>query len=97
MINYRLNFNNEPDRFSFQGFDISYYFIKALYLLGPDFIEHVDCWPEVLTHPTMQTSFNFVRRSEESGFENQALSIVRYNQQSLIKEKISSTTAMHQE
>ncbi|MEA1876613.1 MAG: hypothetical protein U9N86_07090, partial [Bacteroidota bacterium] len=94
---YRQNFNNQPDRFSFQGFDISYYFIKALYLFGTDFIKHVDCWPEVLNHPTLQTSFHFVRKSEISGFENQALSIVRYNQQSLLKEKISSTTVMNPE
>lgn len=94
---YRRNFNNQPDRFSFQGFDISYYFIKALYLFGTDFIKHVDCWPEVLNHPTLQTSFHFVRKSEISGFENQALSIVRYNQQSLLKEKISSTTIMNPE
>lgn len=94
---YRRNFNNEPNRFSFQGFDISYYFIKALYLFGTDFTRYVDCWPEVLNHPTLQTSFHFVRKSEHGGYENQALSIVRYNQQSLEKEKISSTTPMSQE
>ena len=94
---YRQNFNNQPDRFSFQGFDISYYFIKALYLFGTDFIKHVDCWPEVLNHPTLQTSFHFIRKSETGGFENQALSIVRYNQHSLIKEKISSTTVISPE
>lgn len=94
---YRLNFNNEPDRFSFQGFDVTFYFIKALFLFGSDFIDHVDCWPEVLIHPTRQTNFHFVRKGMNGGYENQALSIVRYNQESLIKERISSTTFMNPE
>ena len=94
---FRNNFNNEPSRFSFQGFDVSFYFIKALYLFGPEIAKYVDCWPNVLRHPTLQTSFHFARTSESGGFENQALSIVKYNQQNLVKEKISSTTSMNQE
>ena len=94
---YRKNFNNEPTRFSFQGFDVTYYFIKALYLFGSDLVNSVDCWPDVLIHPTLQTSFHFVRKDSGKGFENQALSIVRYNKQSLEKEKISSTTITIQE
>jgi len=94
---YRQNFNNQPDRFSFQGFDVTYYFIKAMYLFGTDFYKYVECWPEALSHPTLQTSFYFVRKSDVGGFENQALSIVRYNQQSLEKEKISSTSTKNPE
>ncbi len=88
---YRLNWNNEPTRFSFQGFDITYYFISGLYLFGRDMIEDVDCWPTVLSHPTLQTNFHFRRSNPSGGFENQALSIVRYNKENLMKEKISST------
>jgi len=88
---YRLNWNNEPTRFSFQGFDVTYYFIRALYLFGPNMINEVDCWPNVLTHPTLQTNFHFQRANQKHGFENQALSIVRYNSKNLMKEKISST------
>ncbi len=95
--NFRYNFNNEPSRFSFQGFDVTYFFIKALYLFGPEITRYVDCWPTVLSHPTLQTSFHFTRKSQNMGYENQALSIVRYNPQNLVKEKISSTTSMNQE
>ncbi|MBT3242624.1 MAG: LysM peptidoglycan-binding domain-containing protein [Bacteroidetes bacterium] len=88
---HRLNWNNEPTRFSFQGFDVTYYFIRALYLFGRDMVDNVDCWPIILNHPTLQTNFHFTRKSPAYGFENQALSIVRYNPETLVKEKINST------
>ncbi|MCD6347805.1 MAG: LysM peptidoglycan-binding domain-containing protein [Bacteroidales bacterium] len=89
---YRLNWNNEPTRFSFQGFDVTYYFIKALYLFGNTMVNKVDCWPAILNHPTLQTNFYFAHRSPSGGFENQALSIVRYNRETMEKEKINNTS-----
>ncbi len=88
---YRLNWNNEPSKFSFQGFDVTYYFFKALYLYGNDFVRCASCLENVLTHPTLQTEFSFQRRNADQGFENQALSIIRYNPETLTKEKIRST------
>jgi len=88
---YRDIWNNEPTRFSFQGFDVTYYFIKALFWFGKDLTRDVDCWNSILTHPTLQTSFYFMRNEGSTGFENQALSIVCYNKQTFVKEKISST------
>ncbi len=88
---YRMNWNNEPSKFSFQGFDITYYFFKALYLYGNEFVRCINCWKNVLIHPSMQTEFHFQRINSGVGFENQALSIVRYNPETLMKEKIRST------
>jgi len=89
--NYRLNWNNQPSRFSFQGFDVTYYFFKALYYYGTEFIRCANCLENVLNHQTLQTEFCFDRLNNNMGYENQALSIIRYNPESLMKEKIRST------
>ena len=88
---YRDNWNNEPNKYSFQGFDITYYFFKALYLYGNEFINCIECWENVLTHPTLQTDFCFRRVEDGEGFENQSISIVRYNSDTLTKDKIDTT------
>jgi len=85
---YRQNWNNEPSKFSFQGFDVTYYFFKALYLYGNEFVQCIDCLENVLSHPTLQTGFCFKRTRSGIGFENQSLSIIHYNNELLSKEKI---------
>jgi hypothetical protein len=92
---YRMNWNNEPSRFSFQGFDVSYYFFKAFYLYGDEFIQCVNCWENVLNHQALQTQFCFHKYPSGKGYENQALSIIRYNKETLTKEKIRSTLLLY--
>ena len=88
---YRLNWNNEPSRFSLQGFDVSYYFFRALYLYGREFDKCVNCIETVLNHPTMQTEFCFQKLGPGMGFENRAISIIRYNADILAKEKVKTS------
>lgn len=92
---YRSNWNNEPSRFSFQGFDVSYYFFKALYLYGNEFTSCVSCWENVLTHSPLQTKFCFPKTPLGKGHENRALSIIRYNPETLSREKIRSTLMLN--
>lgn len=85
---YRYNWNNEPSRFSFQGFDVTYYFSKALFYFGKDLISTVPCWDDYLDNTSIQTPFSFSPIQTGYGYENQALTIIRYNKEELRKERM---------
>lgn len=73
---YRRKFLTEPleKSFAWSGYDIAYYFLSGLALNGRDFISNPEKhYPELL-----QTRFDFVRKEENAGFENQSLFMVRY-------------------
>ncbi|MCK5823615.1 MAG: LysM peptidoglycan-binding domain-containing protein [Bacteroidales bacterium] len=73
--NFRTTFQTEPTKFSFQAFDISYYFINALKQYGKDFkycLQSFDI-------PLLETKFHFEKKNNKSGYENKALYIVTYN------------------
>lgn len=72
---FRTAFKTEPTKFSFQAFDISYYFINALKNYGNDFQYCLKSFDV----PLLETKFNFVRKNEKSGFENTALYIIKYD------------------
>jgi len=74
---FRRKFLTEPldKSFAWPGFDIAYYFISGLALGGKDFISYPGShYPELL-----QTRFDFVRKEENAGFENQSLFMIRYS------------------
>ena len=75
---YKTNFGT-ASRLSFPraemlGYDLAYYFIAGLVLLGPDFEE---AQPS-LNFPTLQHGFQFVRVGENGGFVNQHVQLVHY-------------------
>jgi LysM repeat protein/ABC-type branched-subunit amino acid transport system substrate-binding protein len=73
---YRRKFLTEPleKSFAWAGYDIAYYFLSGLALHGKDFIsDPAKHYPELL-----QTRFDFVRKEENAGFENQSLFMIRY-------------------
>ncbi len=72
---FRTTFKTEPTKFSFQAFDISYYFINALKNYGKDFQYCLQSFDIQL----LQTKFNFERKNRYSGFENTALYIITYD------------------
>ena len=71
---YRETFSAEPSQFSYQGFDVSYYFLSALYRYGKDFRDCLPQYPMELT----QMNFSFKRVTPMGGFMNQSLFVTAY-------------------
>jgi hypothetical protein len=71
---FRNNFAAEPNQFSFQGYDVAFYFMSALFQYGKDF---VDCLP---THhvPLIQSEFYFDKVSRHGGYMNRGLFVVKH-------------------
>jgi len=63
---YRTTFNSEPDQYSFEGFDIAWYFLNFLKQYGNSSIDCLEKYPMKL----LQTNYHFKRLSPESGIEN---------------------------
>ncbi|MDD2538806.1 MAG: LysM peptidoglycan-binding domain-containing protein [Bacteroidales bacterium] len=72
--NYRMIFHGEPSPYAFQGYDVAYYFLNALYRLGPRFENCLD----TLKLPGLQNGFWFSRNEAGSGFSNKGVRVVRY-------------------
>ncbi|MGQ7871264.1 LysM peptidoglycan-binding domain-containing protein [Sunxiuqinia sp. sy24] len=71
---FRRNFSAEPNQFSFQGYDVAYYFMSALFQYGENF---TDCLP--YHHVALnQAEFYFDRVSRYGGFMNRGLYILNY-------------------
>ncbi|MFY9115574.1 MAG: LysM peptidoglycan-binding domain-containing protein [Bacteroidales bacterium] len=71
---YRALFHSEPTAFAFQGYDIAYFFLQALYQYGPHFEDCLDN----LHLPLLQTRLSFVRKDPGHGFINTGVRMVRY-------------------
>lgn len=71
---YRDNFSAEPTQFSFQGYDVAYYFMSALYQYGKDF---KDCLPYHHVDLT-QGEFYFDQVNRYGGYMNRGLFVVNY-------------------
>ena len=71
---FRDDFAAEPNQFSFQGYDVGFYFMSALFQYGKDFI---DCLPS--HHVQLnQAEFYFDRVSRYGGYLNRGLFVVNY-------------------
>ena len=71
---YRDVFSGEPSQFSYQGFDVAFYFMNALYRYGKDFR---NCLPEYKMELT-QMDFDFRRVTPMGGFMNQGLFVTGF-------------------
>lgn len=71
---YRDTFSGEPTQFSFQGFDVSYYFLSALFRYGKDFRNCLPDYPMELT----QNTFHFRKVSPMGGLLNGGLFITAF-------------------
>ncbi len=71
---YRKYFHAEPGKFSFQAYDITYYFVKALQMFGKEFRFCLEDFnPELL-----ETNFRFKRYNYTDGFINNLLFTIVY-------------------
>jgi len=71
---YRESFSAEPSQFSFQGFDVSYYFLSALYRYGKNFRNCLPGYPMEL----IQMVFNFRKVAPMGGFMNHGMFVTAY-------------------
>jgi ABC-type branched-subunit amino acid transport system substrate-binding protein/LysM repeat protein len=70
---YQDRYQTDPDALAFQGFDITFYFVTALWKYGKSFDR---CIPD-LRMKSLQTDFRF-SSSKENGFENQHWEMYEY-------------------
>ena len=77
---YQDRYQTDPDALAFQGFDITFYFVNALWKYGKSFDR---CIPD-LRMKSLQTDFRF-SSSKENGFENQYWEIYEYDNYHLRK------------
>ena len=73
---YRSMYHAEPSRFAFQGYDVGYYFLYALYTKGPYF-EHCIELGYNSVQP-LQSNFRFQKVSPEGGYINTDTRVIRY-------------------
>lgn len=81
---YREQFFSEPNQYSYRGYDIASYFIGAYQNFGKHFVDCVNNYSPQLT----QSTFNFQRVEELSGFMNHTLFIMNLTPQ--YQEKVIS-------
>ncbi|MCX6227409.1 MAG: LysM peptidoglycan-binding domain-containing protein, partial [Bacteroidia bacterium] len=86
---YKENWNIEPSKYSFHGFDIAWFFTRALFQFGRNLPSSVPCWTEYLSQPTMLTPMRFQSNSNGNGFENHAITVVRYQKDELFRKKVN--------
>ncbi len=71
---FRHQFAAEPNQYSFQGYDVAFYFMSALFRYGKDF---TGCLPMLRVSLT-QSELAFDRVSPDGGYRNSGLFIVHY-------------------
>lgn len=71
---YRSAFSGEPTQFSYQGYDVTYYFLSALYRYGKDFRTCLTEYPMELT----QINFNFRKVNPMGGYMNHSMFVTAF-------------------
>lgn len=71
---FRDNFAAEPNQYSFQGYDVAFYFMSALFRYGRDF---TGCLP-MMRVSLMQSELAFDQVNHDGGYMNNGLFIVQY-------------------
>lgn len=73
---YRHYYRSEASQYSFQGYDIGLYFLKALKKYGVDFKY---CLPSFEVD-LLQSNYRFVQQSSVDGFDNKSVFLINYTQ-----------------
>ncbi|MFK8037169.1 MAG: LysM peptidoglycan-binding domain-containing protein [Crocinitomicaceae bacterium] len=77
---FRMLYGNEPRSPAFQGFDVGYYFMSALYLYGQNYNYFLSKHQVDL----IQNNFKFTSVSAQDGYENTTKCIVKYQDYNLV-------------
>lgn len=89
---FRRNFADEPNQFSFQGYDVGFYFMSALFNYGKDFI---GCLPYHRVKLT-QGEFYFEKVNRTGGYMNEGLFILNYEPDYTIRLKGTTGKSLYQ-
>lgn len=81
ILEYRALYNAEPTQFSFQGYDLAYFFIKMKAIYGRNWMKFVG---RLDNTPMMQTDLLF-RQSEDGGYANEGVRRIVYGPDYSIK------------
>jgi len=77
----RYNCEPQPKKYAFDGFDITYYFISALYYYRDEFTSCIHGYKR----KGLSTSFEFMKEDEQDGFENRFVNVFMYEDYKKIK------------
>lgn len=82
ILNYRNLYNTEPssENYAFDGFDIGWYFLNALYLYGRNFAECIDDYDIQM----IQSKYQF-EHLKDNGFQNTYWNVGEYVDYKFIK------------
>jgi LysM repeat protein/ABC-type branched-subunit amino acid transport system substrate-binding protein len=78
---YRDRFKTEPELYSFQGFDVTYFFLNALKQNGSGLLNNLT----QLKYTGIESNYEFSQFPVDSGFENKHVFIVKYQDYKLVK------------
>jgi LysM repeat protein len=79
---YREKYNTEPGKYAFSGYDAAMYFIPLLIKYGNGAIDKIESTKKTC----LSTSFDFRKTGDDSGFENQSVFILKYEDFELKKQ-----------
>ena len=80
--NYREKYNTEPGKYAFSGYDAAMYFIPLLIKYGNNANDKIESTKKTC----LSTSFDFKKTGDDSGFENQSIFILKYEDFELKKQ-----------
>jgi len=81
VLDYRAKFKTEPELFSYQGFDVTFFFLNALKQNGSGLLNNLS----QLKYTGIETNYQFSQFPIDSGFENKHVFIVKYQDYKLVK------------
>jgi len=76
---YRQAYNTEPAIYSYEGYDIMYYFVGALKQYGKHFQFCLSPYDKYPNKSGIVFDFNFIRTGTHNGFENNGTHILEYS------------------
>ncbi|MDQ3101404.1 MAG: hypothetical protein M3R08_08455, partial [Bacteroidota bacterium] len=78
---YRETYDTEADDFAFLGFDVTFFYVKALMTRGTNF---ASSFSQVDTHP-ISMDFDMRRAGPENGFRNEHAIMLQLKELQLVK------------
>jgi LysM repeat protein len=76
---YRKAYNNEPGKYAFLGYDVTYYFLAVLRKYGAEFQDCISGFDSVL----LQSRYKLIRNNINDGFINDACFLLEYTRDNI--------------
>ena len=80
---YRAAFGTEPTKYAFMGFDVAFYHALALNSFGKNYPAYYN----QVQVPLLQTNYALKQSESNSGYENQSVYILKYQDYDLVRVK----------